>query len=75
MAALAEWLQREGGSTYPNMARAVRALLEAKVREAVEATRIDATASCECDGDGLGSAFIDWDHSDDTLVSRVMGAP
>lgn len=56
------------------VAQDLRALVEAKVREAVQATRNDASASCECDGSGLGSAYVDWDSADDTIVSRVLGA-
>lgn len=62
VADLAAWLQLEGGATYAHMARAVRALVEAKVREAVsEASAIYVHP------DASGPYAVD------LIVSRVLG--
>ena len=79
-AALDEWLDANDTpadrevSTYAPLARAVRALVEAKVREAVDETRnaIDHTW-CECDNSGTGGRIhVDFEPSE-KIVSRVMG--
>ena len=75
---LADWLadlplNDDSEFDFPAMARAVRALVEAKVREAIRATRADAEADCDCDSSGFGTAQVEWYLSDDTIVSRVLG--
>ena len=55
-------------------ARAVRALLEAKVRETYDAAMLDVDAQCDCDSSGRGSAWVTQDEGKDMTVARVLGA-
>lgn len=50
-------------------ARAVRALVEAKVREAIDADRDEARVNPKVDG------WIIYDATPDEIVSHVLGAP
>lgn len=72
--AVAEWLRAvyfadagRSPSWAHFMARAVRALLREKVREAVDAKH-DAASICD-----KGDGWIEYDKTDDEIVSRVLG--
>ena len=71
--AVALWLQAHGGATYVSLARAVRALVRAKVREAVEATKDATDPYCECDNRGTGGRIHLRFDATDAIIARVMG--
>lgn len=55
------------------LARAVRALLREKVREAVDATKGATDPYCECDNSGTGGRIHVGFDATDAIVSRVLG--
>lgn len=77
--AVAEWVHsfiREGlpdSDQYTITARAVLALVEAKVREAVRETKDSTDPRCDCDNSGTGGRIhIGFDDTD-AIVARVLG--